>query len=160
MNFSLPIGIFVITLGFKIFQNLRNKTKDSISFELESPKISFFFLRFFVFLGTLFGVFWILKKGPAEFNAFWFFFSLFWFYLLSQKKIVLEKGIGISDIFKSNIYLVTFKEIISFEKSAKNHMIINYIRYDKEFQLKLVSNPDCLDKLEKILNKKMRNAKK
>lgn len=160
MNFTIPVGILVITLGFKIFQNLKNRTKDNVILNVESTKLSEFFIRFFSFLSVYFLMLWLLKKGSPQLSVFWFFFSIFWFYLLNQKKVILEKGIGILDVFKSKVYLVNFNEIISFEKKPKNFILINYLRNNKEFQLKIVSTKNSLEELEKILYKKIKKSKK
>lgn len=159
MNFVLPMGILVIFLGYRIFNNLKNKTRDSVLFVLETTRLNDFTLRFFTFLAFLFGFFWATGKGAAELNAFWFFFNIFWVYLLSQKKIVLQKGIGICDIFNSRNYLVEFKEINSFEKQDNKIIIINYLRKDKEFQLKLISKESSILELEKLLNKNIKKKK-
>lgn len=159
MNFALPMGILVIFLGYRIFSNLKNKTKDSVLLVLESTRLNDFTLRFFTFLSFLFGFFWATGKGLALLNAFWFFFNIFWVYLLSQKKIVLQKGIGIADLFHSKNYLVEFKEMVSFEKKDNKVVIINYSRNSKEFQLKLLSKENSLNELEKLLIKNVKKKK-
>lgn len=160
MNFALPMGILVVFLGYKIFNNLKNKTKDPILYVLGSSKQNEFVLRIFTFITILFAFFWISGKGLAQINAFWFFFGIFWVYLLTQKKLILKNGIGVSDIFKSAIYLVQFKEIESFEKLNSKVLVINYKKNNKEFQLKLLSTENSISDCEKLLAKNIKFRKK
>lgn len=160
MNFALPMGILVVFLGYKIFNNLKNKTKDPILYVLGSTKKSEFILRFFAFITFLYLFFWVTGKGVALYNAFCFFFGLFWVYLLTQKKLILKNGIGVADIFKSAIYLVQFKEIESFEKLNSKVLVINYKKNNKEFQLKLLSTENSISDCEKLLAKNIKFRKK
>lgn len=160
MNFTLPMGILVIFLGYKVFNNLKNKTKDPILYVLGSSKQNEFVLRIFSFITVLFAFFWITGKGLPQISAFWFFFGLFWVYLLTQKKLILKNGIGVADIFKSAIYLVEFKEIESFEKLNSKVLLINYKRNNKEFQLKLLSTEISTSDCEKLIAKNIKFKKK
>lgn len=154
MNFYVTIILILIMIVLSIFKNYKLRTSDKILLSLGTSPFSKINTSFFAFLFAFFGILLILNKGTFQFNIFWFLLSLFWFYMLNQKKVILEKGIGLRDSFKSTIYLIQFSNITKIEKFKKNKLKISYLYNNKEYTIKLFALEDSMDTLIQILRKK------
>lgn len=154
MNFYVTIILILIMIVLSVFKNYKLRTSDKILLSLGTSPFSKINTSFFAFLAAFFGFLLILKKGTFQFNIFWFLLSLFWFYMLNQKKVILEKGIGLRDSFKNSIYLIEFNKITKIEKFKKNRLKVSYLYNNKEYTIKIFALEDSMDTLIQILRKK------
>lgn len=154
MNFYVTIILIFIMIVLSVFKNYKLRTSDKILLSLGTSPFSKINTSFFAFLAAFFGFLLILKKGTFQFNIFWFLLSLFWFYMLNQKKVILEKGIGLRDSFKNSIYLIEFNKITKIEKFKKNRLKVSYLYNNKEYTIKIFALEDSMDTLIQILRKK------
>lgn len=154
MNFYVTIGILLLMIFLSIFKSYRLRTSDKISLLLEVSTFSKINLSFFAFISAFLGFLLILNKGTFQFNIFWFLLSVFWFYMLNQRKVVLEKGIGLRDSFKNSIYLIPFNTMTKVEKIKKNKLKISYLHNNKEYSIKIFALEDSMNTLIQIIRKK------
>ena len=154
MNFYVTIGILLLMIFLSVFKSYRLRTSDKISLLLEVSTFSKINLSFFAFISAFFGFLLILNKGTFQFNIFWFLLSVFWFYMLNQRKVVLEKGIGLRDFFKNSIYLIPFNTMTKVEKIKKNKLKITYLHNNKEYSIKIFALEDSMNTLIQIIRKK------
>ena len=154
MNFYITIGILLLMILLSVFKSYKLRTSDKISMILELSKFSKINLSFFAFISTFFGVLIILNKGNFRFNIFWFLLSIFWFYMLNQKKVVLDKGIGLRDSFKNSIYLIPFNTMTKVEKIKKDKLKISYLHNNKEYSINVFALEDSMNTLIQIIRKK------
>lgn len=154
MNFYITISVLLLMIFLSIFKSYRLRTSDKILLLLNGSRFSKINISFFAFISAFFGFLIILNKGTFQFNIFWFLLSLFWFYMLNQKKVVLEKGIGLRDSFKNSIYLIPFTDMTKVEKLKKDKLKISYLYNKKEYSIKVFALEDSMNTLIQIIRKK------
>ena len=86
MNFYITISVLLLMIFLSIFKSYRLRTSDKILLLLNGSRFSKINISFFAFISAFFGFLIVLNKGTFQFNIFWFLLSLFWFYMLNQKK--------------------------------------------------------------------------
>ena len=147
MNFYITISVLLLMIFLSIFKSYRLRTSDKILLLLNGSRFSKINISFFAFISAFFGFLIVLNKGTFQFN-------IFWFYMLNQKKVVLEKGIGLRDSFKNSIYLIPFTDMTKVEKLKKDKLKISYLYNKKEYSIKVFALEDSMNTLIQIIRKK------
>lgn len=160
MNVYLPMAILIAFLFLTIYKNRKNKTTDAVLQILEPAGLTSFAIRLFSFITIYYGVLSILNKGNSQINIFWVLLGLTWFYLLTQKRVVLQNGIGIMDIFKNASYFFAFKDILAYEAIKEKKIKISYVNGGKNLELTIAAKKESIEELLVFLQKTVKIKKK
>ena len=155
----LALVILVLLIAIFIYKNISNKTDDKTLLLLKFSKGESLKINIAMSLVLFFLIITVLRKNDIKITSFWTLCSFFWLYVLNQKKIILEKGIGIIDLFKIKNYTIPFNTIHNIEPIKEDLFKITYMHRERFYVFKLYVSSDNVSEFKQIIRKKTKFKK-